>query len=200
MSEKIDNIVSTNTFNDKYSSLTRSIKIFLPVRESKKKDEGEYENYDDFVGRERLMERLYNWLSDKNKASGSYLVTGFRGMGKTSLVTRVTDRLTREIKQKSERWYFWLLMLPLVGFGALYSSGVIDSPQRYVYVIIPALVFVALGVFGFCNKYNRNNRKRHKYPHGDGFEDVHVDRMARGKEDDLSEKKFSNIKYNVPQN
>lgn len=197
MSKRIDNMVSTNIFNDKYSSLTRSIKIFLPVRESKKKDEGEYENYDDFVGRERLMERLYNWLSDKNKASGSYLVTGFRGMGKTSLVTRVTDRLTREIKQKSERWYFWLLMLPLVGFGALYSSGVIDSPQRFIYVIIPALVFVALGVFGFCNKYNRNNRKRHKYPNGDEFEDVHVDRMARGKEDDLSEKKFSNIKVSI---
>ena len=76
---KRNNKIPTNQYNDKYSSLIRPIKIFLPAQD--KKDDLEDHKYDDFVGRERLMEKLFNWLSDKNKESGSYLVTGFRGMG-----------------------------------------------------------------------------------------------------------------------
>lgn len=54
------------------------------------------------------MEKLFNWLSDKNKESRSYLVTGFRGMGNTFLVNRVVGKLTCEEKEKSEPW--WLLL------------------------------------------------------------------------------------------
>ncbi|MBO7636539.1 MAG: ATP-binding protein [Paludibacteraceae bacterium] len=194
INNKINNIVSTNAFNDRFTSLTRSIKIFLPSKESNRKDEVENNNFDDFVGRERLMERLYNWLSDKNKDSGSYLVTGFRGMGKTSLVTRVTDRLTREIKQKSERYYFILLLLPLLCLGIIYSIDIVNTLQGYVYVIFFMSLFLPLGCLGYCNKYNK---KRYKYPNRDKFEEEHVSKMARGKDDDKSEKKYSNIKVSI---
>ena len=112
MIKRKDNTVPTNPFNDKYSSLIRPIKIFLPAQD--KNDNLEDNKYDDFVGRERLMERLFNWLSDKKKESGSYLVTGFRGMGKTILVERVVDKLTREVNEKGEPWWLLLSMVPVI--------------------------------------------------------------------------------------
>ena len=85
---KSDNKVPTNPFSERFSSLIRPIKIFLPPRKVSK--DGEWE-YSDFVGRERLMEKLYKWLSAEQTESGcSYLVTGFRGMGGIYAVTAVT--------------------------------------------------------------------------------------------------------------
>ena len=197
MSEKIINKVPTNQFNDDFSSLTRPIKIFLPVSESKKKDGNVYgdENYDDFVGRERLMERLYNWLSDNKKQSGSYLVTGFRGMGKTSLVNRVANRLTCEIKQKRELLCFGLIMIPLVGLGLLYSvTDCIKDLSLYLYILVSGLLIITSCLIKFTNKDLWNN---HKYPNSRKFENVHVGKMARGTDDNRREKKFSNIKVSI---
>lgn len=78
-----NNNIPTNPYNDKYSSLIRPIKIYLPSQD--KNEDIKEHKYDDFVGRERLMEKLFNWLSDKKKESGSYLVIGFLGMGKTRM-------------------------------------------------------------------------------------------------------------------
>ncbi len=57
-----NNIISINPYNDKYSSLIRYIQIFLPCH-----DKSLDEKTEEFVGRERLMEKLYNWLSNPNK-------------------------------------------------------------------------------------------------------------------------------------
>lgn len=197
MSNKVINKIPTNKFNDKFSSLTRPIKIFLPVSDSKKKDGNVYgdDNYDDFVGRERLMERLYNWLSDNKKQSGSYLVTGFRGMGKTSLVNRVANRLTCEIKQKRELLCFGLIMIPLLGMGLLYSvTDCIKDLSVYFYILVSGLLIITSCLFKFTNKDLWNN---HKYPNSRKFENVHVGKMARGKDDNRREKKFSNIKVSI---
>ena len=86
---EIDNKVPTNRYNKRFSSLIRDIKIFLPVYD-KKEDEDDL----NFVGRERVMERLFQWLSKPGK--GSYLITGFRGMGKTTIVRKVTERVTKK--------------------------------------------------------------------------------------------------------
>lgn len=42
-----------------------------------------------FVGRKKLMDRLKNLLNNSETKSGAYLVTGYRGVGKTSLVNKV---------------------------------------------------------------------------------------------------------------
>lgn len=197
MSDKIVSKVPTNQFNDKFSSLTRPIKIYLPVNETKKKDGNVYgdDNYDDFVGRERLMERLYNWLSDNKKHSGSYLVTGFRGMGKTSLVNRVANRLTCEIKQKRELLCFGLIILLLLGTGFLYAFIEISKElSLYFYFLVPGLLIIISCLFKFTNKDIWN---KHKYPNSSKYSDVNVAKMARGKEDNRREKKFSNIKVTI---
>ena len=142
-----NNKVTTNKYNDRFSSLIRPIQIFLPEREG---GDSNYK-YADFVGRERLMERLFNWLSDTKNENGSYLVTGFRGMGKTSLVNRVTERLTREIKQTLEFLCFIMLAIPVIGFGVLHSNS-IELGGFYFYVLV-ALPPMLIGLYLVRNKY-----------------------------------------------
>lgn len=42
-----------------------------------------------FVGRKKLIEKLRGLLNDSETKSGAYLITGYRGAGKTSLVNKV---------------------------------------------------------------------------------------------------------------
>ena len=47
-----------------------------------------------FVGRKELASRLRNILCNSQTKSGAYLVTGYRGVGKTSLVNRVLKEIS----------------------------------------------------------------------------------------------------------
>ena len=46
-----------------------------------------------FIGRENVIEKLKTILTNSEVKSGTYLLTGFRGMGKTSLVNKVLEEL-----------------------------------------------------------------------------------------------------------
>ena len=196
---KQSNTIPTNRYNDKYTSLIRSIKIFLPPRQKHgNEDDGKD---DDFVGRERLMERLFLWLSDKDNKMGSYLVTGFRGMGKTSLVDRTIRRLIREIDSTTELWAKVSLMLIIVAFG-LFLVGFEKLADNkcclwvgFVCTAIALFVFVASCI---CNNPKNEIKKlRKKIPNRKDFLQLLVDRLARGKRLDFSQKEFSNIKISV---
>lgn len=193
-----NNKIPTNKYNDTYSSLTRPIKIFLPTQ-----DKGEHK-YDDFVGRERLMERLFNWLSDKKKESGSYLVTGFRGMGKTILVERVVSKLTREVNEKSEPWWLLLSLLPTILIGALISVKPLISELYDFYwwgtLILLTACFITISIVYSRDKnhyYRKQKKAIKKYPNNEIFYDANVDKMARGKNDDYKSKSYHNIKISV---
>lgn len=51
-----------------------------------------------FMGRDNISGILTDWLTDEKTQSGSYLVTGYRGMGKSSFVGRVLYELTATSK------------------------------------------------------------------------------------------------------
>ena len=61
---------------------------------------------EDFIGRSSIVDKLSAWLTDTNKKnySGAYLVTGYRGMGKSSFVyeaikkTKNAPTIGRQIK------------------------------------------------------------------------------------------------------
>lgn len=55
-----------------------------------------------YIHREHLENRLESWLLNSSK-SGSYLVSGYRGMGKSSLVDKVIERITKESNHSLER-------------------------------------------------------------------------------------------------
>ena len=64
------------------------------------------EDFEDFIGRESILDKLKGWLEDKDekrnkKYSGAYLITGFRGMGKSAFVHKAIN----DIKEKSNnKW------------------------------------------------------------------------------------------------
>lgn len=80
------------------SSRIDNIYVPLPHFEFFHKASGEGGIDRKFVGRERISDRLKNYLKcegDKN-LSGTYLITGYRGMGKSSLVGKVVSDIIEE--------------------------------------------------------------------------------------------------------
>lgn len=102
MEEKKKNIRNNEFF--RYSSATKFIKFHIPGF-AFKHDNSINDEKDKFVGREVLMNRLFLWLSSTSR-SGSYLITGYRGMGKSVLVNRVLERICRPQKLWKELLYY----------------------------------------------------------------------------------------------
>ena len=83
---------------DFLKSKIQELHIPLPNFEYFHKPFSEKDVFDNFIGREEESERLEEWLI--NDDSGAYLVTGYRGMGKSSFVGRVLNKITRKTKNK----------------------------------------------------------------------------------------------------
>ncbi len=198
---KLSNRIPTNQYNDRFTSLIRPIKIFLPMGGKKGNAN---DKYDDFVGRERLMEKLFNWLSDKKKENGSYLITGFRGMGKTILVERVVNKLTREVKHRFEPLWLLFTMVPVIvaGVYVAVNPSLLDYKNAYFWSSVGFLVawFIAV-VLVYCRreKYFSIRKKRaiNKYPNHEKFDEGNVDKMARGRNDDEEQRSYHNIRISV---
>ena len=189
-----NNNIPTNPYNDQYSSLIRPIQIFLPCH-----DKNLDEKTEEFVGRERLMERLFNWLSNSNKTCVSYLVTGFRGMGKTSLVERVTNRMTREVNLKKEPWLLLLILIPVIVFGVAFAWGKEFKYWWIVFSVLPVWIAVVITLYYFDKEqfHLKKRRTRHKYPNHSRFHDINVDKMTRGKNDNYDTKSYKNIRISI---
>jgi hypothetical protein len=54
-----------------------------------------------FIGREKAIDKLKSELTDTSRKSGAYLVTGYRGMGKTSYINKVLEQLIMPFKPYS---------------------------------------------------------------------------------------------------
>lgn len=60
------------------------------------------EDIEGFIGRDSIIDKLSAWLkdSDDTKYSGAYLITGYRGMGKSSFVHKAVEKLKEEQKKE----------------------------------------------------------------------------------------------------
>ncbi len=56
-----------------------------------------------FIGRERERKRLELLIEQSESPSGAYLIAGYRGMGKTSMVDKVIAGLNKKRKEKYEQ-------------------------------------------------------------------------------------------------
>lgn len=98
----VHNNENPNSFQVLYSKVRR---IYIPLPGFKFFHRpSEVDDVDSqFVGRQRILALLKNWLQDKNgNSTGSYLITGYRGMGKTSFVSKAIDELIKDQKQKQK--------------------------------------------------------------------------------------------------
>lgn len=62
-----------------------------------------------FVGRRTIISKLKNWISNEKTLTGAYLITGFRGMGKSSFVGKALYELVRHQRCPSIRICFDVL-------------------------------------------------------------------------------------------
>ena len=86
-----------------------------------------------FIGRETVRNKIKMVLKNSKTQAGAYLVAGFRGMGKTSVVRMAVDEYNSEISLKNYKtyrkekfWYnclFFLIHLILLSTDSLYGTN-----------------------------------------------------------------------------
>ncbi|MBF0336319.1 MAG: hypothetical protein HQL05_00670 [Nitrospirae bacterium] len=107
-----------------------------------------------FIGRKRLIDRLTSLLTNDESKSGAYLVTGFRGMGKTSLVNNVIANVTTagrsgNVAARYFRIMLLLLFLPLIEIN-------------WVTISINSALIVLLAFYLYRNALTMNNLSKNK--------------------------------------
>jgi len=74
-----------------------------------------------FIGRETIIQKLHNILTNSETRAGAYLVTGYRGVGKTSLVRKVLAKVRGEYSPGLSIYLIllvcWLFLGILLGEG-----------------------------------------------------------------------------------
>ena len=73
----------------KYSSKIKRVNIPIPSFEYVHKSWFGGSKTSIMIGRDRIIEKLKSWLIKEKSNGGSYLITGYRGMGKTSFAINI---------------------------------------------------------------------------------------------------------------
>ena len=89
------------------------------------------------IGRDRIIEKLKTWLIKEKTSGGSYLITGYRGMGKTSFVDRVLYELVGE--PGIWRNIFGLIIFAIPWCVSAFAAPSSPSAQLISSFIIPVL-------------------------------------------------------------
>ena len=128
--------------------------------------EGKVDPNDRFVGRTAIVNKLLSFIYETSSNTGTYLVTGFRGMGKTSVVNKALACLNPRHKTMPYLSLF-ILVLPFI----LYSSrfeGVINRSKGLGVIGFSLGTIILLTLFIVYllgqNTYSRNilNKKRNR--------------------------------------
>lgn len=143
----------------KYASAKRYLRIFVPGFAFK--HDNSFEGKDKFVGREVQIRRLFMWLTSDSR-SGSYLITGYRGMGKSLLVTRVLHNISREQMPWPEFVYWASVSCLFAGFF-MWICLPKDLPSCRHTLIFLSFIIAVLGILTLMlNKIWPNIRKTSK--------------------------------------
>lgn len=146
MHEQPQNIRDEKMF--RFASAKRYLKIFVPDFAFKHDDNNV--GKDKFVGREIQLRKLYTWLTSDSK-SGSYLITGYRGMGKSLLVKRVIDMITREPKNYKEVLFQVAMGLTLL---ACFVGAEIDDPYKWFAIALLGVAVMIVAVLELSKIWN----------------------------------------------
>jgi hypothetical protein len=145
-----------NKLNDNYSSKLKRVFIELHNYSFNHGSSIMGEKDERFVGRERLLEKFKSVLTNTSKKSGIYLVTGYRGMGKTSFVNKALEDIycSSHFLKNMTRWGMLLLSSYLLTLFFIYISR-LDSDHIGVinYVSTALLFYLAILIISFIFYY-----------------------------------------------
>ncbi|MEP0266375.1 ATP-binding protein [Dokdonia sp.] len=170
-----------NKYHDYYSKI-KDVFIELPGFSFFHSPSGRFRNNPKMVGRERVKKKLYGILTNAETKTGSYIITGFRGVGKTSLVNQVINKLQPRgvILKQALLIIITLVIIHLINtkivFIHLIKTKIIYITILYKYinvyiVYICLLIFSTLFLF-YSNKLIRYvlNSSERFYKNQDGKE------------------------------
>lgn len=104
-----------NDLSTNYSSKIKKIFIELHNYSYYHSPSGSSDVDERFIGRTAIKEKLKSLLTNSETKSGAYLVTGYRGMGKSSFVSKVLNEINsyETVSKKSTRYFriFFLIIL-----------------------------------------------------------------------------------------
>ena len=109
-----------------------------------------------FVGRKKIQEKLRK-LVEANDKTGVYLVTGNRGVGKTSLVNQVINQTSFQPNANfSQNFYYFLTLLFSVTITQFcLQKFEIINPSVLIFiepkVFIPLIIFGVIFLISFFN-------------------------------------------------
>ena len=144
--------MGTNKF-DRYSSKVKRVNIPLPsfnyVHKSWISNRRGTQGVGYLIGRDRIIEKLKTWLTKEKTDGGSYLITGYRGMGKTSFVDSVIYELVGEPS-------FWDNLIGTISFivvilcAVLWRAGYSQTALWCTCVGVPAAILM---LFYTCKRF-----------------------------------------------
>lgn len=124
----------------------------------------EIDNLDSrFIGREKVREKLTSILTNNETKSGTYLVTGFRGMGKTSLVNKTLADISGIFSRRIQITRYLRIAIPL------FILAIIDFEKfPTLFIWLPALLWLLIAVYLMYSDPDRNTLRLHESVEGIG--------------------------------
>lgn len=143
---------------DRYSSRTRRLNYHLPFWQHGQKSHKHGMN-GAFIGREDILYRLRNWILSKSQ-TGSFLVAGYRGMGKTSFVEKALYNITRQ-RRRSSRIEFLFMLMHLLAMFVTYllcfkslNFERIDWTTGSFIAGLALILLLSVGILLYIKKYH----------------------------------------------
>lgn len=164
----------TDPFRD-YTSKIKRVNILLPNFSFFHGPSSEDKFDPRFIGREKIAEQLESWIRDKECLNGSYLITGYRGMGKTSFVGKVLNNIkkgpiTKNTSYKSSNGGVWAkkILEKCVEICPFFLVVIIEVTRDfnpwYSFVIFLLYCLIFCGIFYASHRFRLNKQAK---AHGD---------------------------------
>ncbi len=80
---KLEDLVHKHSFKKK--------PIYIELHDYSYKHQPLQHNDESFIGRNSIIDKIRSFISESESKSGAYLISGFRGMGKTSVIDKVFE-------------------------------------------------------------------------------------------------------------
>lgn len=129
-----------------YSSSIKHILIPLPGFENYHQTGTENIEDKNFIGRKTIIAKLKSWIINSRTYTGAYLITGYRGMGKSSFVGKVLYDLSHESKRIPNIIHFItkILLMTLAGYICFALKQDLDINRWLVSGVITCIIGILI--------------------------------------------------------
>lgn len=148
-----------------------------------------------FIGRDDIRRRLRAILTHNDSNSGTYLITGDRGVGKTSLVNKALEELAPQKRiPKGLIRFFNLAISTFVASIFINLTSDINQTKTHLGIkLIPTICFFIFSLCTFYICYFSLYREKHSKPIG-YIECIFKEYLLWGKDNTWSNKLYNGIK------